>query len=124
MYRLEQRMLEQRRLERRMAEQLERLIDTFPILAPHLRANEKRKEWLYKHLLHLRKEADPELTNHLQALEEALPNLLATPPACLGIGGDGQIFCSESMDEIKKLLRENSPPPWLRIRIWPSFPNL
>lgn len=99
------------RIKTRMEAHLLDLVDsTLPLLPPHLRDNEKRREWLHKHLLSLQTEAHPELKIHICALEEALPNLLDSPPACLGIGGNGRIFCSESMKEIEKLLRENSPP--------------
>lgn len=89
------------------------------ICPPHLRDNEKRREMLYKHLLILRnrEKTNPELKNNVQALEKALPDLLADPPLWVGIGGDGQIFCSESEVKVVKLLRANSPPTWVRIQL-------
>ena len=91
--------------------------DTLMEFPLHLWGYEKRREMLYKHLRILQNEDDPELVINLRALEKALPDLLSNLPAWVGIGGDGQIFCSESRAEVIELLRASSSPPWLRIQL-------
>ena len=86
-------------------------------LPPEYRDYPTRRENLKKLLVSYKKRTEPELVNNIRALEQAMPELLRTPPRWIGTGGDGQLFWSECELEVFHLLKSNSERPFITIGV-------